>query len=81
MILKELTKISFWKIVARISFFFFLVATVFMLLFYLVTLSFENFKQFVVSEKSIRRFVFIIAFAPVYGLLMTLFQKTIKRWQ
>jgi hypothetical protein len=77
--LGELKKKDFWKAVIRLAIIFSLTATAAMSLFYFAILSFEDFKAYLKTENAIRKLLFILAFSPVYGLLVSLFYRTIKK--
>lgn len=78
MILNEFTKKDFWRAVVRLALAFFFIVMILGVIFYLLVLPFDDFKNYIVTENAIRKMIFVAAFAPIYGILLTLFQRTIK---
>lgn len=79
MLHKEFKKKQFWGSVLRLAVVFLLTGTALVILFYWMILPFEDFKNYLQTENALRKLLFIVAFSPIYGLLLTLFQHTIKK--
>lgn len=70
---------SFWISVFKMALAFSIFVIIANLLLYFILLSTEDFKSFVFSESGFRKLIWVILFAPVYGILVSLFNRTVKR--
>lgn len=76
---KSNKKTPFLLAVLKLAIAFFAFVTVARVLFYLITMGYDDFKSYMTSEKSMRELIWAAMFAPVYGLLVTLFYRTVKK--
>ena len=78
-IFNEFQKKDFWRAVIKIAIAFFLFVVLLGAVFYWLILPSEDFKSYISTENALRKVIFAAAFAPVYGILLTLFKRTIKK--